>query len=434
MKISLLTLFPEFFDSPLSCGLMQRACASGLVEITRHNPRAYADDKRQSVDDRPYGGGPGMIMSPGPMEKALHSLIRRSSSPPRLLCLSPRGRRLDQELIRELALEKELILICGRYEGIDARLNDLFRMEELSLGDFVLNGGESAALALCEAVCRLLPGFMGHDESGQEESFSSGLLEYPQYTRPENYAGLRVPDVLLSGDHAGIARWRRQESLLATLERRPDLLDSVPLSGEDLELLRSRPRKLPGPNLYLALLHYPVLDKEQKSVCSSLTNLDVHDLARSSRAYGLGGFFAITPLEDQRLILQELLRHWISGPGGASNPDRREALTRVIPARDLEEAVSLVRERHGSPPLIWGSSARMTNPATSPTISFDEARKILYRHPVILLLGTGHGLAPEITDHCEAMLPPLRRIAPYNHLSVRCAGTVLLDRLLGEWG
>jgi tRNA (guanine37-N1)-methyltransferase len=430
MKISLLTLFPEFFDSPLSCGLMQRALSSGLVEITRHNPRAYADDRRQSVDDRPYGGGPGMVMLPAPLEKALRSLLLHSSSPPRLICLSPRGRRLDQALIRELALEKELVLICGRYEGIDARLNDLFPLEELSLGDFVLNGGESAALALCESVCRLLPGFMGHDESGQEESFSSGLLEYPQYTRPETYAGLSVPEELLSGDHAGIARWRRRESLLATLERRPDLLASAPLSGEDIEFLRSRPRKLPGPNLYLALMHYPVLDREQKSVCSSLTNLDIHDLARSACAYGLGGFFAVTPLEDQLLILQELLRHWISGPGSASNPDRREALTRAIPARSLEEAASLVEKRHGIPPLIWGSSARMTNS----TISFDEARKILYRHPVILLLGTGHGLAPEIIARCEAMLPPLRRVAPYSHLSVRCAGTVLLDRLLGEWG
>jgi len=293
----------------------------------------------------------------------------------------------------------------------------------------VLNGGEAAALAVTEAVCRLLPGFMGHGESALEESFSAGILEYPHYTRPEEYAGLRAPEELLSGDHACIARWRRREALLSTLERRPELLEKSLLGREDMDWARSSPRKLLGPGLYLALLHYPVLDREGRVSSTSLTNLDAHDLARAARAYGLGGLFIVTPMEDQRTILDELLAHWLSGPGGQSNPDRREALARVIPAADLDEAVSLVEERHGQSPKIWGSGAR-----AEMTITFDGARKILYRHPAILLLGTGHGLAPEILARCDAILPPLRWVAPYNHLSVRCAGTVLLDRLLGEWG
>jgi tRNA (guanine37-N1)-methyltransferase len=430
LKINLITLFPEFFDSPFSCGLMQRAIRSGLAEFALYSPRRYAEGSRRNVDDRPYGGGAGMVMLAEPLARALRDIAsNRADAPPRALFLSPGGRPFNQELAAELAGEKELTLLCARYEGIDARLKQLFPLEEVSLGDFVLNGGEAAALAVCEAVCRLLPGFMGHDESALEESFSAGLLEHPHYTRPEVYAGISVPEELTSGDHAGIARWRRQQSVLTTLEKRPELLETALLNREEMDWARAAPRRLTGPNLYLALVHYPVLDREQKSVCSSLTNLDIHDIARSSRTYGLGGFFVLTPLEDQRLILREVLDHWIDGPGGRSNPDRREALAGVIPVRNLDEAAALVKERHGVMPALWASSAR-----GKMSINFDEARKILYTRPVILLLGTGHGLAPEIVARCDALLPPLRWIAPYNHLSVRCAGAIMLDRLLGEWG
>jgi len=216
---------------------------------------------------------------------------------------------------------------------------------------------------------------------------------------------------------------------LTTLERRPELLERAQLTREDMDIAGAWPRRLSGPRLYMALMHYPVLDRDGKSGCASLTNLDVHDLARSACTYGLGGFFVITPLEDQRLILQELLAHWLSGPGSRSNPDRRQALSMVIPAANLEEALAVVENKHGRVPLVWGSSARGEG-----TITFDEARKMIYTHPSVLLLGTGHGLAPEILGRCDALLPPLRWIAPYNHLSVRCAGTVLLDRLLGDWG
>lgn len=436
MKINLITLFPEFFDSPLACGLMQRALSAGVAEIVRYNPRDMAEGKRRAVDDRPYGGGPGMVMLLEPLARSLRALDTPDTpgGSPRILHLSPRGRPFTQELARELAREKEITLLCGRYEGIDARLGELFPLEDISLGDFVLNGGEAAALAVCEAVCRLLPGFMGREASGEEESFSAGLLEYPHYTRPEFYAGLRVPEDLTSGDHAAIARWRRREAILTTLKRRPDLLAEAELSEEEAAFARNVPRKLPGRNLYLALLHYPVLDREGHSGCSSITNLDIHDLARNARSYGLGGFFVISPLEDQRLVLRELLEHWLNGPGRKSNPDRREALQIVIPASSLDEAAQCVEQRQGCLPLLWGSSARAGEADAPPIISFDSAEKILYRHPAILLLGTGHGLAPEITRLCHAMLPPLRRAASYNHLSVRCAAAVLLDRLLGEWG
>ena len=430
MRFDVITIFPDIFASFLSESLMAKAIEKKLLEVRVTTPRDFAADRHHTSDDRPYGGGPGMVMLPEPLARSLRSLGHGTRPEPgrRILYMSPKGRPFDQALARELAEEKDLTLICGRYEGIDARLLELFPIEEVSVGDFVLNGGETAALAVCEAACRLLPGFMGHEESGEEESFNASLLEYPHYTRPEEFEGLAVPEVLRSGDHARINRWRRDEALLATLRVRPKLLEGAHLDDADRALLRGVKRKTAGRNLYLALLHYPVLDREQKSVSTALTNLDIHDIARSSRSYGLGGFIAVTPLKDQQLILREILCHWVGGPGSRSNPDRQTALEKVIPANSLEEAVEIVEKRHGERPALWSSSARSVG-----TISFDEARNFLYTGPAIILLGTGHGLAPEVTEKCVAELPPLRWAAPYNHLSVRSAAAIMLDRILGEF-
>jgi tRNA (guanine37-N1)-methyltransferase len=461
MNINIITLFPEFFQSPLACGLMRKAVENGLLNFSLINPRAFTGDKRQSVDDRPYGGGPGMVMLLDPLVRALESLgfgqknftLEQGRSPGRLLVMSPLGRPFNQKIALELAREDTLSILCARYEGFDARLAELFPLEFISLGDFVLNGGESAALALCEATGRLLPNFLGHADSVLEESFSTGLLEYPHYTRPEEYAALPVPGVLLGGNHAEVARWRRESSLAATLATRPDLLQNAPLGSDDLaflrKLLRGQARKKPGKNLSLALMHYPVLDKEKNTADASLTNLDLHDLARAACTYGLVNFFVAGLREDQEFILKKVLEHWLTGAGGNSNPDRKTALSLVSSVRSLEDMLNQLERQYGERPLVWGSSADYAGESCTPNgrkskknktcvckpvIPFDEAGKILYTHSAVLLLGTGHGLAPEILEKCDQLLPPIRRFSEYNHLSVRSAGTVLLDRLLGEWG
>ena len=224
-RFHIVTLFPEFFESPLSTALMGRAREAGIVDCSFHDPRQFSTDKHRHVDDRPYGGGPGMVMQGEPLARALRSIER----PGRMLFIAPGGRPRSQDMVRELAREDDLTIVCGRYEGIDARLLQLFPLEPVSVGDIVLNGGESAALSVLEAVSRLMPGFMGKEESGDDESFSHGLLEYPHYTRPENFEGLTVPDVLQSGDHERIANWRRQESVRATLRMRPEMLNEAPL-------------------------------------------------------------------------------------------------------------------------------------------------------------------------------------------------------------
>ena len=429
MKYTLVTLFPEWFDSPLSAGLMARAREAGLVDFFFANPRDMTTDPHHTVDDRPYGGGPGMVLMLEPLVALLRSLPPERRG--RMLALTPGGRPFTQNMARELAREPALTLICGRYEGFDARLFDILPIEPVCVGDAVLNGGEAAALAVIEATARLQPGFMGKDASGDEESFSNGLLEYPHFTRPEEFEGRAVPEELRSGDHGRIAAWRRRQSLLATLRRRPELLDDAPLSAADR-------RFLPGKNLYLALLHHPVLLKHKISGTSSLTNLDVHDIARISRTYGLGGFFVATPLDDQRRLLKELLTHWIEGSGAASNPDRAEALGLVRPATSLADIVETLTESCGMAPLVIGTSARpeldRKGREKRPATPFAEVRRSLGKRPVLLVLGTSHGLAPEVLAQCEGVLPPLRWMDSYNHLPVRAAAAVLLDRLLGDRG
>jgi tRNA (guanine37-N1)-methyltransferase len=233
LRFHILTLFPELFDSVLSATMLQKGQARGALAFLLHDIRRFAVDKHRVTDDYPYGGGQGMVMKPEPIVAALEGL-----GPPRpwRVLLSPQGRPFTQAYASELACRPEIALVCGRYEGVDARVRS-FVDEEISIGDFVLSGGEVAALVLIDAVSRLVPGVLGDEASAAEESFTQGLLEYPQYTRPPEFRGLRVPDVLLSGDHAAIARWRRQEALRLTFERRPDLLRRAPLTDDDRAFL-----------------------------------------------------------------------------------------------------------------------------------------------------------------------------------------------------
>jgi tRNA (guanine37-N1)-methyltransferase len=251
VRIDVFTIFPELIAHYCEGSLLGRAQGQGLLDLRVHDLRAGAEDARHSVDDSPFGGGAGMVLAPGPIFAVVETV-----KPPRpLYLLGPGGRRLDQRLVEELAgrgdaPEGGFSLLCGRYEGVDQRITDHLVDGELSMGDYVLGGGEVPALAIVEAVARLVPGVMGNEASAVDESFSAGLLEYPQYTRPAVFRGWAVPDILLSGDHGRIARWRRAQALRRTLELRPDLLEAVGGPTEEdlrlLEELSSRPSPPPG--------------------------------------------------------------------------------------------------------------------------------------------------------------------------------------------
>jgi tRNA (guanine37-N1)-methyltransferase len=224
MRIDILTLFPEMFRGMLEHSIVARAIDSGLVEVNLHNFREFAQDKHHTVDDSPFGGGPGMVIMPDPVFKCVESLRARQPAPSPLVYLSPKGERFTQATAAELSALPGFTLLCGRYEGIDQRIVDHLVDREISIGDYVLSGGEPAAMVVVDGVVRLLPGALGHEASTEEESFSLGLLEYPQYTRPSDYRGWRVPEILLSGDHGAIRRWRLEMSMELTRVKRPDLL------------------------------------------------------------------------------------------------------------------------------------------------------------------------------------------------------------------
>ena len=223
LRIDILTLFPEMFEDFCSASIVGRAVRRSLVEIHRTNIRDFAPDKYGSVDDSPFGGGPGMVLTCGPVFDAVAAVRQQATPPGKVVLLTPQGRPMDQQLVGELAREPRLILLAGHYEGFDERIRLALADVEVSLGDFVLSGGEVAAMALIDATVRLLPGALGKDESVAEESFAAGLLEYPQYTRPRTYAGMDVPEILIGGDHAKIAEWRLEQAQLRTRRRRPDL-------------------------------------------------------------------------------------------------------------------------------------------------------------------------------------------------------------------
>ncbi len=224
MRIDVLTLFPEMFASPLSASILKRAQDNGLVEIHLTNIRDFATDNYRKVDDKPYGGGPGMVMMPGPVFSCYETVAVQAEAKPKVIMLTPQGLPLRQDKVMELSREPRLLFLAGRYEGFDERIRLGLQAEQLSIGDYVLSGGELAAMVVIDAVVRLLPGALGADESTQEESFAQGLLEYPQYTRPEVFRDMKVPDILLSGDHAKIAHWRREQAQERTRQWRPDLL------------------------------------------------------------------------------------------------------------------------------------------------------------------------------------------------------------------
>ena len=224
-------------------GVTGRAVETGKIVLKTWNPRSFATDRHRTVDDRPYGGGPGMVMAVEPLLAAVKAVRSETGREARVSLMSPQGTPIDQAAVRSLASREELILLCGRYEGIDERLIDLVVDEEWSIGDYVLSGGELAAAVICDAVIRLQPGVLGHDQSASQDSFSEGLLDFQHYTRPETVEGLTVPPVLLSGDHKAIERWRKMQSLGRTWEKRPDLLDAGQLNEEDKLLLAQYKRE-----------------------------------------------------------------------------------------------------------------------------------------------------------------------------------------------
>lgn len=244
MRVDIITLFPSMFKSPFNESMIKRAKEKGILEIKLHDLRQFTHGKHRTVDDAPHGGGAGMVMKPRPLFEAVEKIKEEIDSSSRVILLSPQGKPLTQPKVKELARERVLIFICGHYEGVDERVREHLVDEEISLGDYVLTGGELAAMVVVDTVARMLPGVLGSKDSAREDSFYEGLLDYPQYTRPSDFRGWKVPSVLLSGNHQKIKEWRRKKMLEATLRKRPDLLETLKLNRENERLLEEIKCKL----------------------------------------------------------------------------------------------------------------------------------------------------------------------------------------------
>jgi tRNA (guanine37-N1)-methyltransferase len=520
MRFTVVTILPELIEPALSAGVVGRAREAGVITVESVNPRDFTRDRHRTVDDTPYGGGPGMVMKPEPLlaaiakacepappgegraagavdvlgqpldplakvESALakvesvigglagepaprtpaqqlaqvssavadaeatiaeiESALGPSPAPearatrPHRILLSPSGKPLTQALVRELAKLDHLVLVCGRYEGIDQRVIDLAIDEELSIGDYVLSGGELGALVIIDAVARLVPGVLGEPTSADDESFSAGLLEYPQYTRPQELApdaippALRgertaspVPAVLQSGNHAAIAAWRRQQAMQRTAARRPDLWREFRATKSDDKLfppLRAR--------THVALVHHPVVDRTGAVITTALTNFDIHDIARSSLTYGLAGYHIVTPITSQREKAEHIASMWMADEQGEH---RARALRLIRTAESIDTVIAALTSEHGQAPLVVATSARTESFAGAPRRTSWElvAEASVSPAPLLILLGTGWGLADSFIPSVSRVLAPIEGASDWNHLSVRSAAAIILDRLFGK--
>ncbi len=429
MKYDIITIFPGFFDSTLSFGIIGKALERSVIDVKVHDLRDYTDDRHRSVDDTPYGGGGGMLMSAEPLSKAIES-VKQHGKRSLVVLTSPQGEVLSDDVVNELKDYEQIVVLCGRYEGIDERIRELYVDREISIGDYVVSGGEYAAAVIIDAVSRNVPGVMGNESSAANDSYRNGLLEHPHYTKPAVFKDKEVPPVLLSGNHQQISSWRLTESMRRTFISRPELLDQAKLDvSETQQLIKIQNELRPDFRVYIALIHYPVYNRNFKKITTAFTNLDAHDIARAAKTYGVSKFYLVNPNQEQRNLVTKVIDHWTKGPGVEFNPTRREALEIVDIKKDLNEVLGDIEKTEGSRPKVIATDARIKK---DNMMGYKQLRKEILKkeQPFLILFGTGWGLDDEVIDSADYTLKPIKGFDSYNHLSVRSAASIVLDRLL----
>ena len=415
MKITVITAFPELMRNYLASSVLGRGIAAGKLEAEVVDIRDFSEGSYRQIDDYCYGSG-GMMLMAEPLAKAVESVSGGAKS--YVVYPSPQGVRLHQELVEDLARKEHLVIVCGHYEGVDERFTEKYVDMEISLGDFVLTGGEMPAMAIVDAVSRLIPGVVGSESSVEEDSFYSGMLDTPHYTRPAQWRGERVPEVLLNGDAKAIERWRRRQSVERTLDRRPDIAGRagiIPwLSG----------------GAYVMEVHYPVLDKRGEKSSTAITGMDLHDIARACRTYGIKKYLLVTPIAQQREMAKRIAGHWTSGWGADYNPDRREAFSTLKIFASVQKALAWTEEKEKKPVFKIATTAKRHAGAQH---WLTLKREILRRdHSPLIIFGTGWGLHDEVMEMADAVMTPICGGKDgWNHLSVRSAVSITLDRFFG---
>jgi tRNA (guanine37-N1)-methyltransferase len=427
MIISIITLFPDLYSAFLKTSLVRRAQEQGYITVTLHNLFDFCKPKER-VDSPPFGHGAGLLLRPDIVEKGVDAQEATYGSAYKIF-FSPQGQKLNQDILQTIAQESSkkghIMLLPARYEGMDARVEEYYADCIISLGDFVIMGGDLPAMVLMEGLFRLFPGVVGKQESVKYESFSGPFLDYRHYTQPVVWKGRTVPDVVRSGNHAQIEKFNREDAVQRTVLHHFDWLRSHIRSADDKALAE---RCIPAH--YAVLMHTNVLLEGGREGTSSVTSLDIHDIARSARTFGIKKYFIVTPLVDQQKVIRKLLDFWKTDVGITYNPSRHEALNNVILASTIDEVITHIEHLENAQPLLIATAARKHQHAQSITY-YDQERVWSLRRPILFVFGTARGLAFSLISRCEFILEPIEGFSEFNHLSVRSAAAIIFDRWLG---
>jgi tRNA (guanine37-N1)-methyltransferase len=429
MNISIVTLFSELYAPFLQTSLIKKATEKNLLSFSVKTLFEYVEPKER-IDAPTFGHNSGMLIRPEVVERCVNDLDGKFGKSFKIF-LSPQGTKLTQPVSKELwqKIEKygHVMLVAGRYEGIDARVQDVYADAVISVGDFVVMGGDIPAMLLIEAVFRHMPGMVGKQESVELDSFTAAFVDHCEYTKPVVWQDRTVPEVLRSGDHQAIIDYRKKEVVKQTTLHHFDWLRSWSLSSEQKAMVREV-----IPSHYVALMHTGIALKDGRIGTTSVTSIDLHDIARSAATYHVKEYFVVTPLIDQQKIVKTILDFWQEKDSGfAYNKDRYRAIRQVQVKAELEDVIAAIEKQEGQRPILIGTSARFDHGA-SKMISYHDQEKIwALKRPVLLLLGTGHGMGPDLIAQCDYFLPPLQGFSDFNHLSVRSAAAIIFDKWLG---
>ena len=429
MNISVVTLFPQLYQPFFQTSLMKKAVDKKLLSCAVKTLFDYVEPKER-IDGPTFGHNSGMLIRPEVVERAVLDLDQQFGKSFKIF-LSPQGTKLTQPVSKKLweTIEKHehVMFVAGRYEGIDARVEQVYADAIISIGDFVLMGGDIPAMVVMESVFRHMPGIVGKQESVDLDSFSGALVDYPEYTKPVIWNGIEAPEVLRSGDHKAIELWREEQAMKLTVTKHFDWLRSGIISNQQKKLAQKF-----VPAHFVALMHTGIALKDGRVGTTSVTSIDVHDIARSATTYNIQDYFIVTPLVDQQKIVKTILDFWQEKETGIEyNKHRHEAISRVHVESELHNVLEKIEKNTGQKPIIIGTSARFEH-GSSKMISYHDQAKIWSQNrPVLILLGTGHGMGQELIDRCDYFFPPLHGLSNFNHLSVRSAAAIIFDKWLG---
>lgn len=428
MNLSIISVFPDLFGPFLSTSLVKRACHKELVTIGLDSFFSYVEPKER-IDAPTFGPGAGMLLKPEVVQKAIEANEAKRGSAYKIF-FSPQGKLLDQHLLKRLAdiwiEKKHIMLLSSRYEGMDTRVEQEYADEIISVGNYVLMGGDLPAMILTEGLLRYIPGVIGREDSVQQDSFVGPFVDYPAYTEPVLWKERSVPDIIRSGNHQLIERWRRQQAAQQSVLHHFQWVQHHIENSKDKELAASY-----IPTHYVALCHADVLIGEERVPgTTSVTSIDIHDIARSCKTYGIKQYWIVTPLLDQQKIVKRFLDFWHSDTGESYNAQRQKAITLVNLTESIDKTIEHIEREEGKRPIVIATSARQVQDVQGITF-FDQERVWQHGRPVLILLGTGKGLTEDVIAKCDYVLDSIGGFTNFNHLSVRSAAAIILDRWLG---